>query len=805
MKKLFFTLVFSLILGLVSLAAQPRHTVTGRVVNSADGAPVAFATITLAGADSVAVAGQITGPEGDFSMNSVAAGSYTLSVSFVGYETILRPISVPEGSDAGEIRLREAANAIAAVVVTARRPFVEQQADRYVVNVSSGITTTGRNGMEVLANTPGVMVHDGEIRVMAKGVTVYIDGRPSGLSGEQLTTLLASIQGDNINRIEVITNPSSRYDAEGQGGIIDIRTKRGIQYGFNATIDAGYRQGRRDTENGGITLNYRRKGFNVFGNYSATRTDNWMKLSQQNGTRGADDVLHIFDQSAVRESDKAQIGQTYRLGLDYYINDKNIIGLLYNGYRTGNEIAHLNGLTTITPALDGVASSSIFTESARDNNGNQLNLNYRGLFAKPGRQLNIDLDYGRFRSSPWQRSDIGYFDTAGSAIAAAGEHLRHTNPQDIEVLSAKADFSTPLWENAKMDIGAKSSRTTTDNNLLHEELIDGRWSIDEGRTNDFDYRETIHAGYVSFNQKFGKIDFQAGLRGEYTDSEGNQRTTGEVNKKDYFELFPTLYVNYNLSREHRLGLSYGRRIMRPLYGQLNPFETRIDAYSFERGNPDLKPSYINNISLNYSYGQSLIVRLSYDNRRDVITQVPVQEEGRYGIERANYGRNNTFAVMVNYRTSPFKWWNINAMVMGRHSSDYSQESFGELSETSLGLMAQFSNNFRITPTLSAELTGVYQSRIQQAYMAVNPAGNLSIGVRKSLLDNKLSISLAANDLLGTMVSDGESVVDNLIYKVNMRRDTRYVALSARWNFGAGNARAARNRTSGIEDERSRAQ
>lgn len=804
MKKTFTFLILCLCLSCI--AAQAQYTVTGRVVADSDGAPIAYATIGLINpADSVAIAGQVSDTAGRFSINGVPAGSYNISVSFVGCETILRTVEISSGSDIGEFRLREAANAIAQVVVTGRRPFVEQQADRYIVNVASGITTAGRNAMDVLANTPGVMVRDGEIQVMAKEVTIYVDGRPSGLSGEQLGSLLSSIQGDNISRIEVITNPSSRYDAAGTGGIIDIRTKRGLQYGFNGSLDMGYRQGRRDTENAGITLNYRRKNFNLFGNYSITRANNWAEISQLNGTQDAEGVTHLFRQNAIRESNKAKIGQTYRVGLDYYINDKNIVGFLYSGYRTGNEFAVQNGMTTITPALDGVASSSIFSESTNDNNGNQFNLNYQGVFAKPGQQLNIDLDYGRFRSSPWQLSNVNYLDAAGEAIAEAEEYLRHTNPQDIEVMSAKIDYSQPLWKGSKMDIGAKTSHTTTDNNLIFEEQTDGVWGMDEGRTNDFKYREAIHAGYLNLNQNLGKVNIQAGLRGEYTDTEGNQRTTGEVNRKHYFDLFPTLYVNYGLSDKHHFGLSYGSRIMRPNYGMLNPFETKIDAYSFERGNPDLKPLYIHNVSFSYSFSQSLMVRLSYDNMRNRFTQTPIHEDGRFGLTQINFGRNENIAAMVNYRVSPFKWWNINVMVMGQYSRERSGENFMGIDNRSFTMMAQMSNNFRITSTLSAELTGLYSSKERQSYMERDPMGSVSLGVRKTFFDNRLSVSLAANDIFNTFNVKGRSVVKDLVYEMGLRRDSRYVAISARWNFNSGNAKAARNRTSGIEDEKNRAQ
>jgi outer membrane receptor protein involved in Fe transport len=697
------------------------------------------------------------------------------------------------------------ANAISEVVVTGRRPFIEQRADRYVVNVASGISTAGRNAVDVLANTPGVMVRDGKIEAMYKEMAIYIDGRPSNISGDQLTTLLNSIQGDNIARIEVITNPSSRYDAAGTGGIIDIRTKKGLQHGFNGSLDAGYRQGQRDQQNAGITLNYRRKRFNVFGNYSVTRTNGWSEIGQTNGTTDAGGVRHLFVQNATRESVKPRVNQSYRAGVDYQISERHIVGVLYNGYRSGNGRDMMSGLTTITPALDGVGSSRTQTQSTADNNGNQLNLNYQGTLAKPGRQLTIDLDWGRFRNSPWQLSDVTYFDTAGAALTAASEHLRHSNPQDIEVLSAKIDFSSPLWSKAKLEVGAKSSRVTNDNNLVSEQQDSGAWVVDAGRTNDFGYSEAIHAGYVNFNQSFGKVNLQAGLRGEYTDSRGNQRTTGEVNTKHYFDLFPTLYLSYAPSRKHRLGASYGRRVMRPNYGQLNPFETKIDAYSFDRGNPDLKPSYIDNVSLSYSLGQSLMMKIDYNDMHDLITQTPVREEGKYGLTRTNFGRRQSATMMINYRVSPVKWCNINLMAMGMWSRDRSTESFGVVDNSSFVAMAQVGNNFTITPTLSAELTGMYQSRQRHTYMSMDPVGNVSLGVRKSFFAGKLSLSLAANDLFYTHKQSAVSAVSGLDYGLSIRRDTRYVSLSARWNFNSGNAKAARRRTSGIEDEKNRAQ
>ncbi|MDR2882447.1 MAG: TonB-dependent receptor family protein [Alistipes sp.] len=799
MKKSLLIILFCL----CGLPVTAQHTITGSVVRNADGEKIPYATVALLKADSVIVTGSVTNAEGNFTMESVQSGSYIILVTYVGYQEISRNVTIPAQYQLGEFRLNETENRITDVVVVGRRPFVEQQTDRYVVNVGNNILTAGRNAVDVLANTPGVMVSDGSISVMGKEVEVYVDGRPSRLSGEQLIALLSSIQGDNVARVEIITNPSSRYDAVGIGGIIDIRTKKGLQYGFNASLDAGFRQGRRDTENAGITLNYGRKNFNLFGNYSISRTNSWAELNQINSTQ-ANGVSHLFDQNTVKESSAARVNQSYRVGMDYYLNEKNILGFLYNGYRAGNELSVTDGTTTLSPALEGVVSSAIHSESTNDNHGDQLNLNYQSTFDKPGQRLNIDLDYGKFVSGPWQMSEVDYFDIEGLPLEDRSERLRHANPQQIEVWAAKVDYAQPLWENARMEFGGKTGRSITDNNLLFEEYGVDAWEIDPDRTNRFVYREAVHSGYLTFNQGFGKVNLQAGLRGEYTDSEGEQRTTGEINRRYYFDLFPTLYLNYRLSDKHQFGVSYGRRIMRPNYGQLNPFEVKLDAYSFEAGNPDLKPSYIDNVSFSYTLGQSIMLRLSYDHTKDMISIMPVQQQGRYGMVRANFGERESVTAMVNYRVSPAKFWNINMAVIGLYSHNKSRESYGEIDNESVATQAQIANNFRISQTLSAELTGLYQSKIQDAYMELEPMGNVSLGVRKTFFDNKFSVSIAANDLFYTSKQNIASV-NGLEYRMNIRRDTRYVNFSVRYNFGSGNARAARNRTSGIEDEKRRAQ
>ena len=268
MKYLFGIALFSLCF----FTATAQNQLTGTVKDKGNNSPVPYATAALLRPDSSVVTGVITKDDGKFIIENVASGSYLLQVSFIGYEKHSRPVSVPAQNDLGEIFLSESVGKLKEVVVSATRPLVINKADRYIVNVSGNIQSAGRNAMDILRNTPGLLVNqNGEISVLGNSVQVWIDGRPSRMSGEQLQAFLNSMQGGEIDRIEVITNPSSRFDAAGGGGIIDIRTKRGLQFGVNGTLTAGYHQGKTDSENAGVNLNWRREKFNAFGNYSVNR------------------------------------------------------------------------------------------------------------------------------------------------------------------------------------------------------------------------------------------------------------------------------------------------------------------------------------------------------------------------------------------------------------------------------------------------------------------------------------------------------------------------------------------------------
>jgi hypothetical protein len=766
-------------------------------MDQSEGSPVAYATVALMTADSSIVTGVTTDTAGVFKLTNVKDGAYLLQVSFIGYDKAYLKASVPQQSDLGEIRLSENVNKLNEVVVTATRPLVEQKADRYIVNVSGNIQSAGRDAMDILRNSPGVLVTTtGSISVMGKGVDIWIDGRPSRLSGEQLQRLLESTQGDNIDRIEVITNPSSRYDAAGSGGIINIRTKKGLQYGINGSVNGNYQRTHVNRGAAGVTMNYRDRKLNLFGNYNAGGYHMWNKLSQTNRITSDNGVIS-FEQESSNITVKPTVRQQYRAGADFSINSKNIVGVMLNGYKNSNRVLMVEGVTDITNSPDNVSRTSMSNRQLTPSSSNQLNLNYQGNFAEPGQQLNIDLDYAHFNSNSEQNIHNKYFDAVGTSEIAS-EQLRSGNPQNIKMYSAKADYSHPFGKKTTLEIGGKINRIETDNDLLYEEFTGAGWQTDAGLTNHFVYTEQISAAYVNLGRQLGKWSLQAGLRGEHTSTTGEQRSTTVVNDTAYFDLFPTFFANYRISKTHNVGISYSRRLSRPNFDVLNPFEQKIDAYFYISGNPYLTPSYTHNVQLSYSFGQSLMARLAYGHTTGAITQTPVSDADgkRYGVTYINFGERRDLMLMVNYRKTVAKFWSFNLMAQG----GYLDNANGNYTGNGLSFTTNLSNNITFTPTLSAEITGMYVYGIKEGYFNIRPFGNLSAGLRKSLLDNRLTLGVTVNDILNTSQMKGVSQYDNIYYRAHIDQDSRWVNFTVRYNFGSDKVKASRRRNSGIEDE-----
>ena len=801
MEKIIIKTLFITLLLTISLYAQAQYSVTGTVKDAKDGSPIPYATIALLHSDSSVVTGAVTGDNGKFVMDKITKGDYLLLVSYLGYDKTYRKVNIPLQTDLGVINLKENATELGEVTVTATRPQIEQKVDRYIMNVST-IQSAGRNALSVLSITPGLLVTpNGDISMMGNGVAIWIDGRPTNLSGDQLKSLLTSMQGNEIDRIEVITNPPARYEAEGTGGIINIRTKKGLQLGLNGSVNLGYTQGHVDRENAGLSFNYRESKVNIYGNYGFSHETQWGNYEAINKIETDEGLIEFNSKSTLRgNKDLLNGNHQLRLGGDFFINSKNTVGILFNGNLLGNFAAERDGNTKIPTDYQGIRFSSLEGPYSRNSNNQQINLNYQGTFNKPEQQLNVDLDYGRFYSKSSEDDKNQYFDA--DSVFASQDRQRHNNPQNIYIKSVKADYTQPAWKGSTLGFGGKISQSKTDNNILYEDYNydNSSWETNVNLTNHFNYTEQVDAFYANLEQKMGeKWDLQAGLRGEYTQSTGNQITLNEINKTDYFNLFPTFFASYRTNKGN-YGFSYGRRIRRPGYFLLDPFKIKVDAYTFTVGNPDLKPDYTHNFQFSYSYKQ-LMLRLTYNYRLGQISNMPIVEGNMHGVMPVNFKNRQNTTLGINYSPTITKFWSINLYSEGA----YVLNRAGDYDNKELGFMANLNNRLTITKKLSVEVNGFYMSTMRVGYNVTKPWGNLSLGLRQLLLKDKLTLALAVNDILNTSIFTTYFNTDQIYLWSKENHDMRWVSLSVTYNFGSTSVKGSRYRSTGNEDEVGRAQ
>ncbi len=501
--------------------AHAQHQLTGTVKSQADGSPVPYATAALLRPDSSMVTGVTTSDAGRFVFENVNAGNYLLQISFIGYQKEYRTVNVPAQSELGEITLSESVNKLKEVVVEGRRALVEPKLDRIVVNVAGNIITAGLNINDLLKQLPGLVVdQNGNVKLNGRDATVYIDGRPTRLPAEQVAQMLNGMMGDVVDRVELIDNPPSRYEAGLSSAIVNIRLKRDASLGINGTVQAGIGFTEYDfVSRGGSNLNYRSKKLNIFGNYGYSNVPEYTELYQKRNYRS--EIPITYDQYTQLRTPNPT--HTLRAGIDWFVSPKQTIGFLFTGIYNrseGDMAAKADVVQTGGSKIDSTELSDSWLTNKYS--AQMYNLNYR-LAGNKGEELTADLDYGHVYSHRWQDMHSRYMDTDGSERRLPTE-FQYRGPRNIEILSLKLDYVKPFSEKSKMEAGIKTGQTVTDNEIRYENLYDGKWEEDHNQSNNFKYTEQVSATYATYSQKFGKFAAMAGLRTEYTSIKGESPT-----------------------------------------------------------------------------------------------------------------------------------------------------------------------------------------------------------------------------------------------------------------------------------------
>jgi iron complex outermembrane receptor protein len=798
--------------------AQTKNRVSGTIL-SPDNKPFASATIELLlAADSARVKVAVSDQQGKFEFENIAESDYFLQVTAVGHEKFYSKIfTVDAGTTSLELEpvvLIERTEALKSVTVSATRPLIEQKIDRMVVNVDAFVSNAGANALEVLEKTPGVQVDkDGNISLKGKqGVVVMLDGRPAYLSGAELANLLKGMQASQLEQIEVMTNPPAKYDAAGNSGIINIKTKKNKLKGFNGSLTAGVGQGVYPKTNESLSLNYRNGKVNLYSNYSFNYNEGFQQLDIYRRYKNDDGSTNaIFEQSSLMK--RKFIGNNLKLGVDYFINKKTTVGAVLGGFYNPERTDGTNNMFLKNP--HGQVDSLVYATSDIKEKWKNLNANLyvRHVFDSTGRELSADLDFITYNASSTQ-----FFNNTiltPEMVKKNEELLKGDLPVNIDIYSAKADYIHPLGKNGKLEMGFKSSYVVTDNKAQYFNGEPGNWMADYGKTFFFDYKENINAAYISMNKQLNeKWGVQAGLRFENTHmkglTHGNPTRPDSAFDRSYNSWFPTVFVTYKAHKDHTLSANFGRRIDRPAYQDLNPFLFFLDKYTYGAGNPYMRPQYTNNFELSHLFKGILTTTLNYSVTIDLFSEtfdqekLPNGENGYATIQRnGNIGRMESGGITVNAQIR-FASWLTSIVYTNYNYSTYKGMLYGDYLDVSGGtLLLSVNNQLKFDKGWSAELSGWYRTKGVESQFVIQPFGAMSAGVSKQVLKGKGTLKLNIRDIFYSQVVDGDIYFKATEARFKNSRDTRVTNLSFTWRFGKPLKNASEPRRRNSPDELNR--
>ncbi|PQJ78571.1 TonB-dependent receptor domain-containing protein [Polaribacter porphyrae] len=744
----------------------------------------------------------ITNTKGNFSLLNIKEDNYFLKIESLGFQTYkTRRFKLSESIDFGNLPLKTSSEKLDEVVIKTEKPMVQVLADKTVFNVQNTINAAGDSGFDLLRKAPGIVIdNNNNIIVEGKnGVLIYIDGKPSILRGEDLVNFLQTLQSTDIESVEIITQPSSKYDAEGNAGIINIVLKRDKTLGTNGSLTSGYTQGDFGRFNNSVSFNYRAKKTSLYGSISNAQGDNFGFLNLyriQNNT--------IFDAKTETVSDYNRTNT--RFGFDYFANKKSTFGIILSG-NFSDLLSNSNSRTPITPQNQNNPDNVLVAGSDTNSDVYNLygNVNYK-FDNKKGTTFNVDVDFGKYSRDRDNLQPNSYFNGDETQVISETTFFI-VSPTTINLFSAKADYEQKFLR-GKLSFGVKFSKINTENDFDFFNRNNGNNVLDNTRSNDFDYNETINAAYINFNKKFKKFNYQIGLRVENTDSKGTltsmQANNNNVVPRNYTDFFPSAGVTYKVNRNNSWALNYSRRIQRPNYQNLNPFENRIDELSFRKGNPFLQPQYTNNFKLSHTYKYRLNTSLSYSFIKDLFAQITEAGANNQNfINVRNVANQRVYNLGVSYPSKFTNWWSyyisINA---SRNEFIATNPDFLSISQNSLSFYAQ--NTFKLPNDFRFEVSGWYNSpSIWGGTYRTNSLGSLNLALQKKFLDDKLNVRIGVDDVLFTSPWSGTTQFGDLFIDGSGGRDSRQFKINLTYNFGGNEIKKARKRKTGIEDEKSR--
>ena len=806
-KATIFTIAVLLITGFKTIAQQ-NTKISGSVTDSTNKPLQSVSVSLLKAIDSSLVKVSISGADGKYEISTKQSGNFILNYSVVGFKNTYSELFTLKNEASFVIKsiaLQQVANKLQAVTVAAKKPLIEVKADKTVFNVEASINATGSNAYELLQKSPGVTIDNNDnISMKGKnGVRVYVDGKMTQLDNKDLAAFLKSINSNDVEAIEMISNPSAKYDASGNAGILNIRLKKNKKFGTNGSANLGLVQGVTPKGNGSFAVNYRNKKVNLFSNISAQigRYENKMSLFRIQRDS-------IYDQNTLNHSKEKSTN--LKVGGDYFINDKNTIGIMATT-NFGDNRWLSEGSTPIyyepTGKFEKKLQSSNNVPGSRTNAN--FNLNYRYADTS-GTEINFDGDYGLFRGTGRSYQPNNYYNNTNNLLYS----IINSNytPTDIDIRTAKIDVEQKLGK-GKMGYGAKTSFVTTKNTFdFFNNDASGLPVKVLSQSSKFKYKENVNAAYINYQQQLNvKWSLQVGLRAEQTNSEGTlSREDGIIQgdnkvKRSYLDFFPSSAITWNLHKNHTLNLTFSRRIDRPTYQDLNPFENKLDELTYEKGNAFLRPQYTNNIELTHTFMGIVNTSVSYSHVKDYATIVTDTVKNATYIQQQNLAGQDIFGANIGSSTPINKWWSGYANVW------FSYQKFngiigGKKLKVSIPLYgAYLQQTFILGKNYTAELSGWFNGpSIWGASWRNKPQGGLDIGLQKLFLQKKLTVKIQATDILHT-ATPWRAISDfgGVYIRAQGSWESQTFRTSLSYRFGSNNIKTSRDRKTGLESESKR--
>jgi hypothetical protein len=718
--------------------------------------------------------------------------------------------SVKIAKDSNEIKKSlistDSVHQLKQVVVSSKKPLFEVKIDKTVINVDAAASNAGANVIEVLEKSPGVYVDkDGNISLKGKSsVLVLIDGRPTYLSPADLYNYLRTLPSTSIDQIELMTNPPAKYDAAGNAGLINIKTKKNKTVGLNGSYNGSLGQGVYHRNSNGLNLNYRKNKLNVFSNLSYSNWEGYNSLIALRKYKDQNkNVIAIFDQNSYSKNEEKD-NVNFKAGFDYSLNKKTNLGVVVSGFsnpesQKSNNISNLKNGSNITDSIiNSVNNFSVNWENL------SANFYLQHKFDTLGKEINFDLDASNFTSDGYSQLSNQMFNADNSIRYK--EQLLGAFPIGIKIASFKTDYVQPLSNKGKFEFGLKSSFVQTTNEANFFTIENEVKVSDFNKTNSFDYKENINAGYVNFSKEVNKWGFQLGLRAENTNAtgyqKGNELRLDSSFNRSYTNLFPTSYITYKANEKNEYALNFGRRIDRPSYQDMNPFVFYLDKYTYNKGNPFLQPQIGNNFEFAHTYNQFLTTTINYTIVDRIFQQSFIQDGFATIVQTTNIGTKTNFGIASNIQLSAKKILTSNIYLAYTHDN-YKGNVAGDPLDLSADMyLISVNNQFKFEKGWTAELSGWYRTKGIEGQIIVNPLSQVNLGVQKQVLKNKGTLKLGIRDLFLTNFPKGVFRFSNTEANFSNQRDSRILSLSFTYRFGK-NFNTNSRKTSGAEDEKSR--